>query len=573
MPPPPPARPDVATRRKALADLLDEQWEYRLQLHPEFASGIGDRRYDDRWTDRSLEAIAAENDKTRDYLARFEAIDTTGFPEQDALSAELMVRRLRETVADMQFEDWLMPVNQMSGTQLSLPQLPARLRFDTVDDYEHYLTRLHGIPKIFDQTTALLAAGVAKQLVPAKILLAQSVTQTRGLAKGKPADSPFAAPVAKFPDAIAQADRDRLRKAILDAIKQEVMPAYARFADYLEKDYVPHGRAEPGEWSLPDGDARYAADVRDSTTTELTPEQIHKIGLDEVARIEAEETKLLPTLGFKSLDELRKHVQTDKKLYAKDRADILARYEHYVAQMYDKLPMLFGHLPKQKMLVKEVEEFRAKAAAGAEYQRGTSDGSRPGMVRVNTSDPTHRLTISMESTAYHEGVPGHHLQIAIQGELGELPKFRQHGGYTAYVEGWALYSERLGEDVGFYQDPWSNYGHYEDEMLRAIRLVVDTGFHYKRWTREQVVKFFHDHSAIDEPNVQAETDRYIAWPGQALAYKIGELTILRLREEARATLRDKFDIRAFHDFVLGAGALPMDVLERRIHAWIERAKR
>jgi uncharacterized protein (DUF885 family) len=483
-----------------------------------------------------------------------------------------MVRQLRDSVSDQRFENWLMPVNQFSGVQLELATVPTVLRFESVADYEHYLTRLHGIPKIFEQMTALLDAGVAKHLVPPKILLVQCVPQTRALATGKPADSPFAAPVVKFPDAIAKADQDRLRAAIVGAVKDDVMPAYAHFADYLEKDYVPHGRAEPGEWALPDGVARYTVDVRESTTTDLTPDQIHQIGLDEVARIEGEEAKLATKLGFKSLAELRAHVKTDKKLYAKDRADILKRYETYTAQMYDKLPSLFGHLPKGRMGIEEMEAFRAKAAAGAEYRPGVPDGSRKGAVQVNTSDPTKRLTISIESTAYHEGVPGHHLQISIQQELGELPKFRQNGGYTAYVEGWALYAERLGEEVGFYQDPWSMYGHYEDEMLRAIRLVVDTGFHAKKWTRDQVVAFFHDHSAIDEPNVQSETDRYIAWPAQALGYKIGQLTILRLRDEAKRALGDAFDIRAFHDEVLGAGALPMDVLEKRIHAWVERTR-
>jgi uncharacterized protein (DUF885 family) len=568
----PPAGPDLATRRKQLADLLDETWEYRLQNSPELASAVGDHRYDDRWSDRSLDAIAADNAKQADFLARFEAIDTAGFPEQEALNEELMVRRLREYLDNTRFEGWLMPVSQMSGPPLDMPQLPARLRFDTALDYEHYLTRLHAVAKVLDQVAALMQAGVAKHLVPPRILLVQCVTQARALARGKPADNPFAAPVTKFPDGVGTGDRDRLRAAIVAAVKDEVMPAYAHFADYLEHDYVPQGRADPGEWALPDGDARYAADVRRSTTTDLTPAQIHQIGLDEVARIERAETELATKLGFATLDELRKHVRTDKKLYAKDSADILARYNRYVAQMYDKLPMLFGRLPRQHMLVKEVEAFRAKAAAGAEYQRGAPDGSRPGVVRVNTSDPTRRLTINMESTAYHEGVPGHHLQVTIQQELGDLPKFRQQGGYNAYAEGWALYAERLGEEVGFYQDPWSMYGHLEDEMLRAIRLVVDTGFHADRWTRDQVVTFFHDHSAMVEPEVQAETDRYIAWPGQALGYKIGQLTILRLRGEAQAALGAAFDVRAFHDEVLGAGALPMDVLERRVHAWIE-AKR
>ena len=565
-------RPDLDTRRKQLADLIEERWQYLLKIHPEMASRLGDHRYDDRWADHSPEGFAAENAKQKEMLAWFSAVDTTGFPEQEALNKELIVRTLQQSVDTMKFEDWLMPVSQMSGPHLWVPQLVSTLRFETVDDYEHYLARLHAIPKVFEQTTALMKAGAAKHLMPPKILLEKAVPQARRLGTGKLADSPFAQPVAKFPAAIAKADQERLRTATLAAIKDEVQPAYTRFASYLEKDYVPQGRSEPGVWALPDGDARYAADVKQSTTTELTPEQIHQTGLAEVTRIEGEETKLATQLGFKSLHELREHVRGDKQLYAKSRADILARYEKYTAQMYEKLPSLFGHLPKAHMQVKEVESFREKAAGGAEYIGGAPDGSRPGVVRVNTSDPTKRLTLDMESTAYHEGVPGHHLQITIQQELGGMPEFRRHLNYTAYAEGWALYSERLGEEVGFYQDPWSMYGHYEDEMLRAIRLVVDTGFHYKKWTRGQVVKFFHDHSAIDEVNVQNETDRYIAWPGQALGYKVGQLTILRLRSEAQEALGTRFDIRGFHDEVLGAGGLPMDVLERRIHAWIERTK-
>lgn len=564
---------ELAARRKQLADLLDEQWQYTLRTSPEFASILGDHRYDDRWSDGSLEAIAKDLAADKDFLARFEAIDTTGFPEQEALDKTLMVRELRETVEDARFEDWLMPVNQIGGPHLGLPRLVSMLRFETVDDYEHYLTRLKGVPVVFDQTIAAMKAGVAKHLVPPKILLSKVVEQSRGLAKTKPADSPFAQPLAKFPASIAKADQDRLRAAILDAITKDVDPAYRDFATYVEKEYVPAGRAEPGLWSLPDGDARYAARAQRSTTTDLTPDQIHQIGLDEVKRIEVEELAVARQLGFKDLDALRKHVRGDKKLYAKSRAQILDAYRAYVDQMYTKLPALFGHLPKQRMQVQATEPFREKTASAAEYEQGTPDGSRPGMVRVNTSDPTHRLMIDAETTAYHEGVPGHHLQIAIQQELGDLPPFRQQGNYTAYAEGWALYAESLGGEVGFYQDPWSLYGHLDDEMLRAIRLVVDTGLHAKHWTRQQVVDFFHAHSSVDEVNVQSETDRYISWPGQALGYKIGQLTILRLRTEAEAALGKKFDLKAFHDEVLGAGALPMDVLEARIHAWIERVKR
>jgi uncharacterized protein (DUF885 family) len=563
---------EVATRKQALDALLAEHWEYVLKRSPEMASTLGDKRYNDRWSDRSLEAIAADLAATRDFLARFDAIGAAGLPEQSALDLQIIERQLHQRLDDARFEDWLMPVNQFGGVHIRLPQLVSQLSFTTVKDYEDYVTRLTAIPTVFDQTMTLMKRGIEKQLVPPKILLEQCVTQAQGLATARPEDSPFAAPVKKFPDAIAREDQERLRAAVLAAIKDKVLPSYVAFAGFLRTTYVPRGRAQLGFWALPDGDARYAARIRDATTTEMTAEEIHTLGLREVTRIEGEQAEIARRLGFASLDAFRKHVRGDPKLYAKSRQDILDRYQKYVDQMYEKLPELFGHLPRGKMVIKPVESFREAQSAGANYNAGTPDGARPGAVMANTYQPTRRLTIDMESTAYHEGVPGHHLQIAIQQELGELPQFRRHIHYVAFQEGWALYSERLGKEVGFYTDPYNDYGRLQDEMLRAIRLVVDTGIHARKWTRAQVVTFFHDHSTIDEPSVQAETDRYIANPGQALGYKIGQLTISRLRQHARDELGVAFDLRAFHDEVLGAGALPLDLLERRIDAWIARRK-
>jgi uncharacterized protein (DUF885 family) len=563
---------DAELRKQQLDALLAEHWEYSLKRSPEMASSLGDKRYNDKWSDRSPEAIAADLAASKDFLTRFEAIRPDGLPEQSALDQQIMLRQLHQRIDDARFEEWLMPVNQFAGVHIRLPQLVSQLSFTTVKDYEDYLTRLTTMPAVFDQTIALMKLGLAKQLVPPKILLEQCVTQTQALARAKPEDSPFAAPVKKFPEAIAAADQDRLRAAVLAAIKDKVLPSYAAFVAFLRTSYVARGRKDPGYWALPDGAARYAARVKDATTTEMLPEEIHALGLREVTRIEGEQAEIAKRLGFGSLDALRKHVRGDKKLYATSREAILARYQTYVDQMYGKLPELFGHLPRGKMIIKPVESFREAQAAGANYSAGTPDGARPGAVMVNTYQPTKRLTIDMESTAYHEGVPGHHLQIAIQQELGDLPPFRRHIHYVAFQEGWALYSERLGKEVGFYSDPYNDYGRLQDEMLRAIRLVVDTGIHAKRWTRAQVVAFFHDHSTIDEPSVQAETDRYIANPGQALGYKIGQLTISRLREHAKDELGPAFDLRAFHDEVLGAGALPMDLLERRIDAWIGRRK-
>jgi uncharacterized protein (DUF885 family) len=568
-PPPPPALAPLEQRRKALTDLLAEQWEYTLRTSPEFASILADRRYNDQWTDASLTAIKARLDDAKAFVARFEAIDTTDFPVQEALNKQLMVRNLREGLDNARFEEWLMPINQFGGVHIGLAQLVAQLPFATVKDYEDYIARLTKVPTLFEQTTALMREGLAKKLMPPKILLVLCVEQAEQLSRGAPAQSPFYAPVKKFPRGISAADQARLRQLVQTAIRDQVLPSYVTFTKFLRETYVPAGRAEPGLWSLPDGPDRYAAKVKEMTTTNLTPVQIHEIGLNEVTRIEEEQAAIGKKLGFATLEDFRKHVRANKKLFVKSRAEILDRYRRYTKQMYAKLPTLFGRLPVQKMVVEEVEPFRAKTAAGANYNQGTKDGSRPGVVQVNTYQPTKRMWIDMESTAYHEGVPGHHMQTAIQQELADLPPFRQQAGYVAFGEGWALYSERLGKEVGFYQDPYMDYGRLQDEMLRAIRLVVDTGFHAKKWSRDKVVQFFHDHSTIDELTVQAETDRYIAVPGQALGYKVGQLTISRLRDEAQKALGAAFDIRAFHDEVLGAGALPLDVLEARIDAWIQ----
>jgi uncharacterized protein (DUF885 family) len=562
----------MAARQQALAQLLDEEWQYHLRTHPEQASLLGDSRYNDRWTDSSLAAIDADLAKTRDFLARFEAIDTTGLPADDALSQELMVRNLRLEIEGARFQTWLMPVSQIGGPHISMPQLVSKLRFAQVKDYEDYLRRLRAIPTVLAQSEALMRAGVPKHLVPPRIVLERAVKQAERLAAQAPADSPFATPVAKFPDGIPAAEQARLRTAVLGAIADQVLPAYARFTAYLRDDYVPQGRSEVGEWALPDGDARYAYDVKRLTTTAMTPDEIHALGLREVARIEAAEADVAHRLGFKDVASLQASVPGDRKLHATSRQDLLDRYQRYTDAMYAALPRLFGRLPRQKMLIQPMEAFREKESPGAQYQRGAPDGSRPGMVQVNTGDAEQRLWLDAESTAYHEGVPGHHLQVALAQELADVPPFRKYGFIPAFGEGWALYAERLGEEVGFYQDPYSAYGHLQDEMLRAIRLVVDTGLHHKRWTRDQVVAFFHAHSSIDEPTVQNETDRYISWPAQALAYKIGQLAILRLRAQAEAQLGPAFDLRAFHDLVLGGGALPLDVLERRVEAWTAAAR-
>ena len=563
---------DVATRVKALNALLAEQWQHTMESAPEFATMLGDLRHNDRWSDMSLAHIDAEQKVTADFLKRFEAIDTGGFSDSDRLNQQLMVRQLKDSITAHELKLDEMPLDQMSGAHIMLAGFVSSIPFDNAKQYEDYLKRLQAVPQVFDQVIALARQGMADKMMPPKYLLEKVAVQAGAIEKPAGMDSVFAEPLKHFPKSVSAADQKRLKAAILAAIDGAVRPAYAKLGEFVSKDYAPHGRSDFGIWALPNGDAIYRFDVRQMTTTDKTPQQIHDLGLSEVARIEGEMTKIAKAQGFKDLASFRASLKDNPKTHAKSREDILERYRGYIAGMQPELPKLFGLLPKTKVEVVPVEAFREKEAAGAEYHPGTPDGSRPGMIFVNTGDFANRSVLSIESTAYHEGIPGHHMQISIAQTLPHLPPFRQNAGYNAYVEGWALYAEQLGKEIGFYKDPLSDYGRLSDELLRADRLVLDTGVHYKHWTRQQMVDYFHAHSSQDEPDVQAETDRYITWPGQALAYKMGELKILELRARAKQALGGKFDIRAFHDAILDGGALPLDVLEARIDGWIAAQK-
>jgi uncharacterized protein (DUF885 family) len=568
-----PSAADLDKRLKAFNDLLRDHWEYALRTSPEFASYLGDKRYNDQVSDVSEAGVKRDVAASRAFLKRAEAIGTTGFSDQQKISLSLFTRLMREGIEDAELKEWEMPVTQISGIHLNSAQQPAFLQFTSVKDYEDYLQRLRKLPQQFDDTIANMRKGMKDGLMPPKFLLEKVATQASGIASQAPDQTPFAMPLQNFPDSIAQPDRDRIRTAYIGAIRDAVLPAYDRLAKFVRDEYAPKGRVQPGMWAMPDGAKRYALRAKRSTTTNLTPDQIHEIGLKEVARIEGEMLTIAKSLGFSDLKSFRASLETNPDIHAKSREQILDLYRKYIDQMYAELPKLFGRLPKAKVVVVPVETFREKESPGAEYQAPALDGSRPGRVEVNTSEATSRKTINMESTAYHEGVPGHHMQIAIAQELTGLPEFRKNLlGFTAYVEGWALYSERLGKEVGFYQNPYNDYGRLQDEMLRAIRLVLDTGVHAKKWSRQQMVDFFHAHTAEDEVEVQNETDRYIVWPGQALGYKIGQLKITELREKAKKQLGDRFDIRSFHDEVLGSGALPLDELEKRIDAWIATQK-
>ena len=563
---------NLEARRQELKKLLAEQWEYTMRENPEFATIIGDYRYNDRWSDGSLAHVEQARKEMERWLERFRGIDITGFPEQEKLNQELMVRNLKSQIESIDLKLHEMPVDQFYGAHLQLAQLVSSIPFNNPKQYEDYLARLHKIPGLMTDLIEILKLGAKDKLLPPKFLLEKTVEQCKSIAEPAGEANAFGQPVSRFPDGVPEADRKRLHDTILAAVDTEVRPAYTKLAKYLAADYAPKGRTDPGMWALPNGEALYRFRIRQQTTTNMDPEGIHQLGLSEVARIEADELVIAKKLGYDDLKKFRASLKTNPKLIPTSRQQIIDTYRRYIDQMQVQLPRLFGLLPKTAVEVRPTEEFREKESSSAEYNQGTPDGSRPGIIRVNTGDYQNRSLLSVESTAYHEGVPGHHMQISIAQTLPELPPFRQQGGYVAYEEGWALYSERLGKDIGFYQDPYSDFGRLSDEMLRAVRLVTDTGVHYKHWTRQQMVDYFHEHSTEDEPDVQSETDRYIAIPAQALAYKLGQLEILKLRQRAQSELGDKYDIRAFHDEILNGGALPLDVLETRVIMWIAAQK-
>jgi uncharacterized protein (DUF885 family) len=563
----------LEARRAELNRLLADEWEYTLRTQPELATQVGDDRYNDRLSDFSDKAIADGLAHDRRALARFEAVDVTGFPEQEKLNQALMVRSLRESLDAAQFKSWEMPATQFGGVHLGYAGLPFDSPFRTVKDYEDYLSRLHQIPRVLDQSMQHMRDGLRDHLMPPKYLLEKVSDQAQQIADDPLDKSPFTDPLHKFPAAISPEDRKQLTDKIESAVKNEVAPAYAKFAKFVREDYAPHGRLDPGVWALPDGEARYRFDVRHQTTTDFTPDQIHQLGLKSVAEIETQMLVIAKAQGFSDLKSFNDHIKRDPKLHAQSGQQLFDLYAHYRDQMYGKLPQLFGRLPKNKLDVVKMESYRSASAPPADYSIGAGDGSRPGRINVNEYTPEKRLLLNVEAIAYHEGVPGHHLQFSIAQELTGLPPFRKFDlDLNAYSEGWAFYSERLGKEVGFYQDPYSDYGRLQNEMWRAVRWVVDTGVHSQHWTRQQMVDYFHDHTAMDDENINTEVDRYIAWPAQALSYKMGQTKILELRARAQKELGTKFDIRSFHDAILDQGPLPLDLLETKINAWIASQK-
>jgi uncharacterized protein (DUF885 family) len=556
------AQKPVADRLAAQNALFDEYWQTQLKLSPTLATNVGDYRYNDKLGDNSLAGIEQRHKIALDYLTRIKAIPADGFNDQDSISHDLFLRTLQEDADDWDLKNYEMPINAQGGIHTALADLPLSVPLDSVKHYEDYLARLHQIPKALTQTEDVLRAGVKDHLVIVKFLAAKIPGQCSGII----AADPFLIPLKKFPASFSDADKQRLTAAITKAVNEEVLPAYKQFGEFVTTEYVPNGRTTLSIESLPDGKRRYQAAIHRLTTTNLPPAEIHRIGLAEYDRIVAEMTALSRANGYKDLDAFRTAVENDPKYKPTSEQAIVDDFAKYINQMQPRLPELFNLLPKSPVTVEAIPAFQA--AAATHYQNGTPDGKRPGRVSVAVSDYSSRSFINDEAVAYHEGVPGHHLQISIQQTLTGLPEFRKHGGNSAYIEGWALYAEQLGKEIGFYQDPGSDYGRLRSELFRAVRLVVDTGIHDQGWSRDQVVEFMRQSHAIDEPTIQSETDRYISWPAQACSYKLGQLKIRELRERAKEQLGSHFDLKAFHDEILNGGSLPLDVLDARVTRWI-----
>lgn len=557
----------VAERVAAQNAIFEEQYETDLRNFPERATSYGDYRYNDKLADYSLAAIAERHQTDRAFLAKLAAISTAGFADQDQLSHDLMVRVLQQRVADFDLKEYEMPVNQQNGIHTSLADLPLSVPLDSVKHYQDYVERLRQIPRALEQTSEVLRAGMRDKLLPVRFLLEKIPVQCDGIIEA----DPFLQPTKKYPADISAEEQKRLTQEITGAVNKDVIPAYRTFAAFVRTEYAPQGRTALAVTSLPDGEKRYENDIYGRTTTHMPAEEIHQLGLREIDRIEGEMTTIAKKEGFADLASLRASIAKNPKYIPSSAEQILDDFRHYIAEMEPKLPELFTLLPKSQVTVEAIPAFQA--AAATHYVTGTPDGKRPGRVVVATSDFAKRSLVGDEAIAYHEGIPGHHLQLSVQQRLTGLPKFRLHGlGFNAYIEGWALYAEQLGKDAGLYQDPVSDYGRLSSELFRAVRLVVDTGIHSKGWTREQVVEFFRKSGAVDEPTIQSETDRYIAWPAQALSYKLGQLKFRELRERARMELGAKFDIRTFHDEMINGGTLPLDLLEARTDQWIAEQK-
>ncbi|MEZ6086381.1 MAG: DUF885 domain-containing protein [Phycisphaerae bacterium] len=558
-----------ASPEKQAADVFDDYWQARLAHSPTWATDIGVNRYNDRLDDLSADEDERWSAKRRHFLKRITSIDQSHMSPMDRSNCEIFERQLRDGLLHDECHSRYMPIKHQGSPHLSLPLMLVYQPFDTVQDYRNYISRLEGWPTQVDQVIANCREGVNKGYVRSRVIIEKVVPQIQSQLVDSPQDSEFYEPIRKFPESFSEETKRELSEAIETAITESVLPGYRRLNAYVLDEYLPASRATVGIWDVPDGDAIYDKLIRFHTTTELSADAIHQIGLDEIARIRGEMDKVRAEMGFVgSVDEFITYMTTDPKFKAKSGDELMTLAQSILDRTEPKLVKLFNRLPKARCGLKEIESFRAASAPAAYAYPPASDGSRPGYYYVNVHEATKRPTYTMEALTYHEAYPGHLFQIPLDLENPNLPTFRRHASFTAYIEGWALYAEGLGYEIGGYQTPESRFGRLAYDAWRAARLVVDTGMHRKRWTRQQAVDYMKANTGLSELNINSEVDRYIAWPGQALAYKIGELTIRKLRDDAETQLGESFDLREFHDELLSQGAQPLSILKERMSRWI-----
>jgi len=554
--------------------LIDEEWAWGLNEYPTAGTYLGEPGYNDRWPDLAASAYERRRKHALDVLTRIKAIDRSKLPKADQLNYDLFRRDVELDIAGQRFPEELIPINQMGGIHQDVADLMLYSPHESVKDFDDALKRLRALPRQVDQTIDLMRRGMEKGLTPPRVTLRNVREAIDSQIVEDPTKSPiYEQAFGKFPDSISKTEQDRIRTQAQGAIRESVVPAYRKLAKFWNEEYEPRTRTTVGASDLPDGKAWYEWRIKQMTTTDLTADQIHEIGLSEVKRIRAEMERVKDQTGFKGdLGAFFKFLRTDPQFYFDKKEELLTAYRDIAKRIDPELPRLFGTLPRQTYGVLPVPAYSEKNQTTAYYSPGSIEAGRPGYFYANTYDLKSRPKWEMEALTVHEAVPGHHLQIARAQELGELPKFRRNAFYTAYVEGWGLYSESLGPELGLYKDPYSKFGQLTYEMWRAIRLVVDTGIHSKGWTREQAINFFKDNAGKAEHDITVEIDRYIVWPAQALAYKLGELKIKELRAFATRELGDRFEIRKFHDVVLGAGPLPLSILETRVKEWVAEVK-
>ncbi|HEX3130995.1 MAG TPA: DUF885 domain-containing protein [Thermoanaerobaculia bacterium] len=554
-------------------DLYKHQWDYSLLEFPEAATSLGVPGRNDRWTDQSLAASKARETLIPKLLAAAESIDRDRLEPKDRVSYDLFLRGAKADVEGMRFPYEYLAISQLGGLQQSVPGVLIQAPTATVKDYEDILARLRAIPAIVDQNLERLEKGLAAGVTPPKITLRDVPGQVEALTPDDPMKSALLEPFTRIPESIPAPDRARLTRDAVQAYQEQVVPALRKLHRYLSETYVPGARESIAMSALPDGQAWYAYNVKQVTTTDLTPQQIHELGLSEVKRIHGEMDKVIASTGFKgSFEEFLTFLRTDPRFFYDKPEDLVTGYRDVAKRVDPELVKLFGRLPRLPYGVRPIPAYAEKSQTTAYYEDGNPEAGRPGYYSVNTYDLKSRPKWEMEALTLHEAVPGHHLQISLAQELQDVPEWRKYQGYTVFVEGWALYAESLGEEIGMYKDPYSKFGQLAYEMWRACRLVVDTGMHSMGWTREQAIDYMLKNSGKTEHDIIVEVDRYIVNPGQALAYKIGELRIKELRAYAKKELGDSFDVRAFHDQVLGNGAVPIDVLEKNIRTWVGERK-